>query len=147
MTNRFTDQNKRLSDFQAEVWIVCPNCTKKAITNVDYELKKAILFCESCGFNKQTSTETTVFGINGNWKMAAHNYFDERLWLEHAFKNDVFFAFNREHLDYLEQYIAADLREHKDRTGFTLLERLPKFYHEAKNRKTLLSIIQKLKKK
>lgn len=57
------------------------------------------------------------------------------------------FAFNLEHLTYLEQYIADDLREHKDRTGFTLLERLPKFYHEAKNRKALLAIIQKVEEK
>lgn len=108
---------------------------------MDYEKMKAILFCESCGVNKQTSTEISLFGISGKWRLAAHSYFDAQLWLEHAFKNDVLFAFNLEHLTYLEQYIAADLREHKDRTGFTLLERLPKFYHEAKNRKALLAII------
>lgn len=147
MSTRFHDQNKRLSDFQTEVLVVCPTCGKKAITKVDYELKKAILFCESCGFNKQISTEFTVFGINGNWNKAAHSYFGAKLWLQHPFKNDVFIAFNANHLNYLEQYIAADLREHKDRTGFTLLERLPKFYHDAKNRKALLAIIQKLKKK
>jgi len=147
MSTRFHDQNKRLSDFQTEVLVVCPTCCKKAIAKVDYELKKAILFCESCGFNKQIPTEVTVFGINGNWNIAAHSYFGAQLWLQHPFKNDVFIAFNADHLNYLEQYIAADLREHKDRTGFTLLERLPKFYHDAKNRKALLAIIQKLKKK
>ena len=46
---------------------------------------------------------------------------------------------------YLEKYISATLREHKDRTNFTLLEKLPKFYHEAKNREGLLKIIAKLK--
>jgi len=59
----------------------------------------------------------------------------------------VFFAYNLKHLEYLEQYIAAGLREHKNRKGFTLLEKLPKFYHEAKNRGALLRIIQKLKMK
>lgn len=147
MTIRFTDQNKGLSDFQTEVWVVCPTCAKKAIAKVDYELKKAILFCESCGFNKQTSTEATIFGRTGNWNIAAHSYFGAQIWLQYSFKNDMFVAFNADHLTYLEQYIAADLREHKVRTGFTLLERLPKFYHEAKNRKALLAIIQKLKKK
>ncbi|MCA5004157.1 hypothetical protein [Sphingobacterium bovistauri] len=147
MSIRFNDQNKGLSYFQSEVWIVCPDCAKKAVTKVDYENAKAYLFCKNCGLSKQKSTTITVAGIKGNWKMIAHNYFNTQLWLEHSFKNDVFYALNGEHLDYLEQYIAADLREHKDRTGFTLLERLPKFYHEAKNRKALLSIIQKLKKK
>lgn len=79
--------------------------------------------------------------------MAAHSYFHAKLFLEHPYKKDIFYAYNGEHLNYLEQYIAADLREHKDRTGFTLLEKLPKFYHDTKNRKALLSIIQKLKKK
>lgn len=147
MSTRFHDQNKRLSDFQTEVWVICPSCSKKAITKVDYEKKRAIMFCEICGHNKQTSTETSVIGIKGNWEMAAHTYFHAKLFLEHPFKNDVFFAYNGDHLTYLEQYIAANLREHKDRTGFTLLEKLPKFYHEAKNRKGLLSLIQKLKNK
>lgn len=147
MSTRFIDQNKRLSDFYTEVWVVCPSCSKKATTKVDYEKKKASLFCENCGTNKQSSTETSVFSVKGNWHMAAPSYFNTELWLQHPFKNDLFCAYNGEHLNYLEQYIAAYLREHKDRVGFTLLERLPKFYHEAKNRKALLSIIQKLKKK
>lgn len=147
MNQRFTDQNKTLSYFYTEVWVVCPACTKKAIANVLFDDKQARLYCDSCGYNKQTSTETSVFGVKGHWQMAAHGYFGAELWLQHPFKNDVFFAYNGEHLDYLEAYIGAALREHKDRTHFTLLEKLPKFYHEAKNRKALLSLIGKLKRK
>lgn len=145
MQNRFTDQNKTTQDFYQEVWVVCPSCNKKAIAKADYNKKEARLYCESCGYNKQIPTETSVFGIKGNWEMAAHSYFNAKLWLQHPFKNEAFFAYNKEHLHYLEQYIAAGLREHKNRTGFTLLEKLPKFYHEAKNRAALLKIIQKLK--
>lgn len=147
MNQRFTDQNRTLSYFYTEVWVVCPACAKKAIAKVNYEEKQARLYCDSCGYNKQTSTETSVFGVKGHWQMAAHSYFGTELWLQHPFKNDVFFAYNGEHLDYLEAYIGATLREHKDRTHFTLLEKLPKFYHEAKNRKALLSLIGKLKRK
>lgn len=74
MPVRFNDQNKTLKDYQTEVWVMCPNCAKKAIAKVDYELKKATLFCESCGFNKQISTEVNVLGINGNWNIAAHSF-------------------------------------------------------------------------
>lgn len=147
MPNRFQDENKILSDFYGEVWVKCPQCNKKGIATADYNKKEARLYCESCGYNKQTSTETSVFGIKGNWEMAAHGYFNAKLWLQYPFKNDVFYAYNNEHLHYLEQYIAAGLREHKNRRGFTLLEKLPKFYHEAKNRSALLRIIQKLKMK
>lgn len=147
MTNRFADQNITLSHFQSEVWVVCTACSKKAIAKVDYDKKVATLLCDSCGMNKKSTTETSVMGIKGNWEMAAHGYFKADLWLQHPFKNNVFIAYNGEHLNYLEQYIAADLREHKDRSHYTLLEKLPKFYHEAKNRKSLLAIIQKLHKK
>lgn len=144
-SKRFQDQNKTTQDFYQEVWVVCPACTKKSIAKADYDKKQARLYCESCGYNKQVPTETSVLGVKENWEMAAHGYFNAKLWLQHPFKNDLFYAFNGEHLNYLEQYIAAGLREHKDRTHFTLLEKLPKFYHEAKNRKTLLKIIEKLK--
>jgi len=146
-SQRFNDQNKTIQDFYQEVWVVCPSCNKKAIAKADYDKKEARLYCESCGYNKQTSTETSVFGIKGNWEMAAHGYFNAELWLQYPFKNDVFYAYNDEHLHYLEQYIAAGLREHKNSAGFTLLEKLPKFYHEAKNRVALLKIINKLKNK
>lgn len=143
---RFTDQNKTIRDFNDEVWVVCPTCAKKAVAKADDKQKEVRLFCENCGYNKHASTETTVFGIKGNWKMAAHSYFKANLWLQHSFKDDIFYAYNGEHLNYLEEYITAGLREHKDREYFTLLEKLPKFYHEAKNRKSLLAIIDKLKK-
>lgn len=145
--SRFIDQNKTTSDFYDEVWVVCPPCNKKAIAKADHDKKEALLYCESCGYNNQVPTETVVFGVKGNWEMAAHAYFNAKLWLQHSFKNDLFFAYNGKHLHYLEQYIAAGLREHKNRTGFTLLEKLPKFYHNAKNRDTLLKIIEKLKRK
>lgn len=136
--HRFQDQNKTLADFYAEVWVVCPSCSKKAITKADYQQKNASLFCVSCGYNKRVETFSYIH--------AAHLYFNAKLWLQFPFKNDVFWAFNEEHLAYLASYIAAGLREHNDRTHFTLLEKLPKFYHEAKNREALLAIINKLKK-
>ncbi|TPD71235.1 hypothetical protein [Flavobacterium microcysteis] len=144
MQNRFSDQNKTISSFYEGVWVVCPSCSKKAIAKANIENKSARLYCLSCGYNKETSMEFLYAGQKALTSMAAHLYFDAELWLQHPFKNDVFIAFNGEHLNYLEQYISATLREHKDRTHFTLLEKLPKFYHEAKNRKALLTIIKKL---
>jgi len=140
--NRFQDENLTLTHFHQEVWVVCTNCEKKAIAKVVFENKIARLFCVHCGYNKET---TTALLKNGSIKMAAHHYFEAELWLKAPFKNEVFWAFNDKHLEYLERYISAILREHKARTGFTLLEKLPKFYHEAKNREDLLKIITKLR--
>jgi len=145
MQNRFNDQNKRITEFQTEVLVICPSCGQKAKASVDYEKEKARLLCTQCSYNKENTTESTVLGINGHWRMAAHQYFSAKLWLQHPFKNEVFWAYNEQHLAYLESYIGATLREHKDRSHFTLLEKLPKFYHEAKNRAALLKLIERLK--
>lgn len=142
--NRFQDENLILSNFHKEVWVVCPSCAKKAMAKVNFETKKARLFCLHCGCNKETMT---AIDKNATLETAANYYFKAELWLKLPFKNDVFWAYNDKHLDYLERYISATIREHKDRTGFTLLEKLPKFYHEAKNREGLLKIIAKLKNK
>lgn len=146
LQNRFQDQNFRLTDFQKEVCVVCPKCDKKALAKVDYDIQIARLYCVSCGYNKETST-SIISGRNYYWQLGAHSYFKAELWLKYPFKNDFFWAFNDNHLSYLEQYITATLREHKDRSHFTLLEKLPIFYHEAKNREALLKIINKLRKK
>lgn len=142
--NRFQDENLLLSDFYSEVWVVCPTCAKKAIVKANFENKTVRLFCVHCGYNKEM---TTSLSHNMSVQMPASQFFDSVLWLQAAFKKENFWAYNDKHLDYLEGYIGASLREHKDRTHFTLLEKLPKFYHEAKNREPLLKLITKLKNK
>jgi hypothetical protein len=143
-SNRFQDANLVLSDFYDEVWVVCPSCAKKAIAKRDAEKKTARLFCVHCGYNKEVSA---AFGKSGSITMAANEFFDVELWLTSPFKNEFFWAYNATHLEYLERYIGAGLREHQNRTRFTLLEKLPLFYHEAKNRDGLLKVIAKLKSK
>lgn len=147
MCHRFQDQNHRLSHFQDDVEIVCPDCGKKAQAKPDQEKNEVILYYRWCGYIKICSTEIDVLGIPGRLKMAAHQYFDAELWYAASFKNEYFWAYNRSHLDYLESYIAARLREHMDRSHFTLIEKLPRFYHEAKNRDALLKLIAQLKNK
>ena len=142
--NRFQDENLLLSDFYDDVFVVCPSCSKKAIATVNFKSKIARLLCIHCGFNKEIATSLSK---ETSLETAANQYFQVELWLKTAFKNDVFWAYNDKHLDYLERYISASLRDHKDRTNFTLIEKLPKFYHEAKNREGLLKIIEKLKHK
>ena len=101
-------------------------------------------FCVHCGYNKEASAE---IGQHIVIKKPANEFFDAVLWLQAAFRNELFWAYNDKHLHYLERYISAALRGHNERQHFTLLEKLPKFYHEAKNREGLLKIIAKLKNK
>lgn len=146
--SRFTDQHFRLSDFQNEVYLHCPQCNRKAVANTRSESELARLICADCGFCKEE--RMLVYYAEGKTlvvRQAAHAYFEAALWYAAPFKNEIFWAYNSEHLDYLESYISAKIREHKDREHFTLLEKLPKFYHEAKNREALLKLIARLKAK
>lgn len=143
-TNRFRDENKVLAAFYDEVWVVCSACSMKAIAKINAETKTVRLFCVHCGFNKEIST---ALGKYGSIQMPASQFFDADLWLSTTFKNELFWAYNSAHLYYLDRYISAGLREHKDRTHFALLEKLPKFYQDAKNRDRLLKIIKHLKSK
>jgi hypothetical protein len=141
---RFIDGNLRLSAFMDEVWVVCPVCSKKAIAFRITDRDCVRMSCISCGYARELSTKT----VNGmSILIPAHAYFNAVLWLQMPFRKHLFQAFNGSHLAYLEQYIAADIRESRDRTHFTLLEKLPKFYHAAENRVGLLKIIAKLREK
>lgn len=146
-SSRFQDQNLRLTDFNQKVAVHCPSCQRKAWATVDYAHAKAKLVCQCCGFFKTVSTSIWFFGKRVPMQVSAHVYFQAKLWYFATFRDDVFWALNDAHLSYLEKYIAAKQRQSNERTHFTLLERLPKFYHEAKNRESLLKLIQKLKKK
>ncbi|MBK8519473.1 MAG: hypothetical protein WAT20_14715 [Ferruginibacter sp.] len=141
---RFEDENLVISDFFNEVLVVCPACAKKALATANIVTKKVRLFCVHCGYNKEVTTEVAQHTFITK---PANQFFDAELWLQADFKKERFWAYNDKHLDYLERYISATLRGHKERTHFTLLEKLPKFYHEAKNREGLLKIIAKLKNK
>ena len=104
----------------------------------------------ACGLRIHASLLMSIYtlGVASHANPRTSNqFFDVELWLQADFKNEQFWAYNDEHLNYLERYISATLRGHKERTHFTLLEKLPKFYHEAKNREALLKIIAKLKSK
>lgn len=144
---RFQDKNYRISEFYKDVVVHCLGCNNKAIATVNFETKTAKLICTSCGYSKQENIYINIANQTPTMQTAAHLYFGAKLWLQLPFKNEIVWAYNYQHLDYLEAYIAATIRESNNRTHFTLLEKLPKFYHDAKNRIALLKLMEKLKEK
>jgi hypothetical protein len=142
MTKRFQDANLKLSDFNNKVLVVCPRCRKKATVNKQGE-DGSVLSCFECHYtsNKCISIADRKDSITTDY------WFGQELWLQAAFKNEVFWANNYEHLDYMKQYISSGLRERNNRAFFTLVEKLPGFIKSAKNRERLLKLIEKLEKK
>ena len=102
MQDRFQDENFRLSHFQTEVCVVCPQCTKKASTKVHYETDSTRLFCENCGYNKDKTTQSTHFKILHPQSKFLHVHFK---LLHPQFKFlQVHFKFLRPQFKFLQVY-------------------------------------------
>ena len=133
------------------VLIVCPRCSKMARVlpagqqPVRGYAVKAI--CTHCWFsNTKADTKRSFHWHNDD---PGDSYFNYGLWLKIACCNHVLWAFNLRHLDLLEDFVAAELRENpKDGMGYansSIASRLPGWLKSAKNRKQIMACIHKLR--
>ncbi len=76
-------------------------------------------------------------------------YFRLPLWLQKEMPDGLLWAYNYEHLDFLENHVSAELRnrEKSPMRNKSLGSRLPKWMTSKKNRNEVLSGIEKLKRK
>src|SRR5215212_7033778 len=65
-------------------------------------------------------------------------YFGLPLWLQTPCAGQVLWAWNEWHLDWMERYVAADLRERTPNINMSLASRLPRWIKSAKNRDEVL---------
>ena len=80
-------------------------------------------------------------GGNFDW------YFRFPLWLEISCCGETLWAYNEKHLEFIEKYVAAKLRERVPNINKSLASRLPDWIKRAKNRDEILKAIGKLKEK
>lgn len=69
------------------------------------------------------------------------------LWFQAGVKGNLFWAFNRQHLTEIRNYVISKLRERQTTTHTTMVEKLPTFIKEAKNRNAMIKAIGKLEQK
>jgi len=79
-------------------------------------------------------------------------YFGFDLWLKTSCVGHSLWAFNIKHLEFLESYVSAKLREREEGEKFgwhnsSLASRLPKWIKSSKNREALLKALNELKSK
>lgn len=107
----------------------------------------ATLTCTHCGHIERLETDTSA----STRRDAVDGYFGCPLWLQTPCVREVLWANNAEHLDFLEQYVGADLRERaREMHGWrntNLASRLPKWMQQAKNRDAVLRGIRTLREK
>lgn len=72
-------------------------------------------------------------------------FFALPLWLQTPCCGHTLWALNLEHLDVLEAYIRAQLREKNPNSAYTMLEVLPRWMKSAKHRDEVLRAISRLR--
>lgn len=154
--------------------LTCKNCmhSEKAADLIRY---KSIVkrYCDNCGKEfeaifpgqKEPATRITVpcpnCGTIQDYKPKIEEYragysthekivdpiFNLPLWFQAVVRGDVFWAFNRDHLQEIKNYVSAKLRERQTWKHTTMVEKLPQFIKAAKNRDTIIKVIERLQRK
>lgn len=100
--------------------------------------------CKAC---KQKKKYEVSFSLTyANNKQATDPYFGLQLWLQLPVDDNIFWAYNYNHLEYLKKYVSAKLREERVMTKHSMTQKLPDFIKLAKNRDKILKSIERLEK-
>ena len=150
MNTHKKDNGTRIHDFIDKVLVQCPSCSSKAIVtkrNVDIIIESRFT-CTNCGMNKTEENKEYCITIEND------GVFGYPVWLQTDCCGETLYALNYEHLEFLEEYVTAKIRERRieKKEEFyyrnrTLESRLPQWIKSAKNRKLILKAIENLKKK
>ncbi len=128
--------------------VKCRECrnpiTRHAIVNGQWSKLK--VKCDQCGDECEYEAQITRHRIKDG--LMCDPIFGLTLWLHKTFGDDVFWAYHYEHLELLEKYVRAKLRErgidNKGSKNSLMFSRLPEFIKRAGNREEILALIKSL---
>ena len=139
------------SDFTDEVAIVCPRCAGKALVKGPGLFKEhadelTYKVCVLCGHNQKYKNHWLRIKVLGG---GIDPFFHHPLWYVADCLEGAVWAYNLEHLEVIERFIASTNRS---RNGLpyknnSIASRLPKWMSAAKNRGAVLKVIRELKAK
>jgi hypothetical protein len=151
--DRFQDPLVWVERFADEVLVRCPECGGCAVVlshlgAPEYQTNRSDgrlvarrrLRCLACGMFKDGFPSERVFGG------PVDPYFRFPVWLQADCCGKLLWAYNAEHLDLLESYVAARLRERRASPGsMSMVARLPAWLKSAKNRDEVLRAIRRMR--
>ncbi|SMP03222.1 hypothetical protein [Chryseobacterium profundimaris] len=138
-----------LMTYKAFVNLYCPVCTHQ-IRYEQYNLKerpKTInMNCDACDsqFQIQPKIEKYLNSYPKEQGLIHDPVFGCPYYFQIDFNGKLFWAKNREHILEMENYVSSHLRTRLP-YRMRMVERLPTFIKEAKNREAILKILQKWK--
>lgn len=122
--------------------IPAPNSRREDVH--PYSVKFTRLLCTHCGFIKEKKSNNCLalaIGIGGPYDW----FFRTPLYLQTPCCREVLWLYNLAHLNYVEDYVRATIREDGPIWNGKLVSRLPVWMKSAKNREQVLQGIQKLR--
>jgi hypothetical protein len=147
---RGRDPGTSSAGFQQEILVRCPRCAEPAwIKTIEPGDKSPFsarrLACKKCAFAKFWHGRSV-----GGGRDATDGYFHLPLFLQLPCCGETLWAYNLLHVDYLAQWLGADLRERRADSvhgwrNASNLSRLPKWMKLAKNRAAVIEGLTRLK--
>ncbi|WP_034278181.1 hypothetical protein [Actinospica robiniae] len=140
---RHRDPGLRLIGYAERVLVRCPACGQRALSTRHRDgyryADPARLTCARCGYARETRKLAHVYGV------PLDPFFKQPLWLQTACCGHTLWALNVEHLDALEGYVSAQLREKRLDLAYTMLDVLPGWMKAAKHRDEVLRAVSRLR--
>jgi hypothetical protein len=157
MNAPFTDLGQTIEDFADIMYVRCPRCQQCAqvrhlpsieeIMTADDSGHRSFsprkVSCLHCSYTRNWDRKIQRRGGPYDW------YFRLPLWFQTPCCGEILWVFNKEHLSFLESYVAAKQRIKITASGGirnkTLSNRLPTWIKKAKNRDEIIKGITRLK--
>jgi len=150
-SNCHYSKERKAETFILKINVNCPNCGIKIenrIGNIKEKKSKVSIKCKNCSetnsFKPRYVEEYEEFDTaNG----VIEPVFGCELWYWSRFKGESFWATNSEHLNDIKNYVKAKVRVRSGKDYTTMVEKLPKWISNKKNRDAILKLINKLELK
>lgn len=160
ITNKQFSSRQTIMEFGGRFYVVCPQCSRCAIVQ-SRDSGRVVLTCRFCGCVREDSKRRSSIVFAGSVEVYDDHsigigapvdwYFHIPFWLQTSCCGEVLWAYNEEHLAFLEAFVAAKQRtsvcnEH-GWSNQSLMNRLPLWVKQAKNRDEVLRGLVRLREK
>lgn len=130
--------------------VECPACAQTARVESERrpDLNYKSLRCVHCGYTHDGKFDNRVVGKNERLRLsgaARDPSYGHKLVIQAPFRAQIFWAYNWEHLESLENLVRADLRPGRPPECRSNFEQTPKWILLRRNREGILRLIHQLR--
>lgn len=154
---------EQIYSYMDTIYVICPGCRKQAIVkalNFSFyqQMEEDVrLICASCGHTKilKEVPSVIVYRSKNKLVLGKHIYvggtidpfFHLPLWLSEICCGNFLWAYNYDHLDYLQTHLESKIKKQVTEKATVKVQpgRLPRWMTESKNREAVLQMILHMK--